>query len=299
MKQFIAILITTFYSLFGFSQPNKTTNPMLHFDGDDYAAAWKKIDSLDRTGQYKSASPLVSDILAQATAAKNPAQQVKALTYKAKYDNELNENGYEKVILAWETETAKAAFPVKPMMQSMLAEMYERYLENNHWKATSETGSEATLPLELPNLGKTTCTLRELSEYTFDLYQKSLQYDELKKVKIGDFQAIFQDKKHAADAQQPTLYDYLAHRALAFCIDERNYLSEPSYKFEIDDAKLFDEPTKNNLKTPKDATSNKFRALKLLTELYFYHKNDEKPAAFCDISLKRLDFLYNNCNWLQ
>ncbi len=298
MLKFSLCAFFIFTSFLGFSQPNapKTINAMLNFNGKDYAAAWKNIDSLDKVGQYKSALPKVMEVLAQATTDKNPAQQVKALTYKAKYDNALNENGYEKTILAWETATETAVFPVKPMMQSMLAEMYERYLENNYWKATGDAGSEKTMPLALPNLKKTSCSVRELNEYTFDLYQKSLQYDDLKLVKIADFGAVLYNKKHCADLQQPTLYDYLAQRALNFCINERHYLDEPSYKFEIDDAKLFDLPSdKTILKTPKDSTSRKFRALKLLNELFLYHKNDAQPEALLDVELKRLDFLYNNC----
>ena len=307
---FLTILTPIVTFLQSFNLPT-STNMILHFDGDDYSASWKKIDSLDQKGLYKSALPLVTELLTKAKIEKNAPQQVKALTYKAKYNNLLEDNNYAKVMTDWEKELKTTDFPVKEVMQSMLAEMYQHYLENNYWSAvngTSLNDSEPTLPLTLPLSDKTTCTLHELNDYIFNLYQTSIQNDELKKVSIQDFGAFTTTQKNNADAQQPTLYDYLAHRAVSYYINEKNYLTEPSFKFEIQDPNLFLVPfsvtskeinSKSALKTPQDSTSNKYRALKLLTDLVLYHKNDENPTAIIDVELKRLDFLYKNCILLE
>ena len=303
---FLTILTPIITFLQSFNLPT-STNMDLHFDGDDYTASWKKIDSLDQKGLYKSALPLVTELLAKAKTDKNAPQQIKALTYKAKYNNLLEDNNYAKVMTDWEMEAKTADFPVKEIMQSMLAEMYQHYLDNNYWSAVNRKAtndSEPTLPLALPNTTKTTCTLHELNDFIFNLYQTSIQNEQLKKVSIQDFDAFTTKEKNNADAQQPTLYDYLAHRAVAYCINEKNYLTEPSFKFEIENPDLFLLPfsittnqvnSKNQLQTPKDSTSTKYRTLKLLTNLVLYHKNDKKPTAIIDVELKRLDFLYKNC----
>ncbi|MBK8556604.1 MAG: hypothetical protein IPL65_12930 [Lewinellaceae bacterium] len=95
---------------------------------------------------------------------------------------------------------------------------------------------------------------------------------------------------------RPTLYDLLANRALEFYTNERNYLSEPAYKFYLDQASAF-APAPAFCKAAfatSDSSSRKWQAVRVFQEVLNAHLQDKDPSARISADLQRLLFARNN-----
>ena len=111
----------------------KRQNAMKLSGDKDFEKEWKKVDSLIDKGLPKSALEIVNLIYDNAKAQKNAAHFVKAVIYKMKLLDNVEEDAYAKNINQLEQEVNTAEFPIKPVLQSMLAEMYWRYYQQNRY----------------------------------------------------------------------------------------------------------------------------------------------------------------------
>ncbi|MEZ4961346.1 MAG: alpha-2-macroglobulin family protein [Saprospiraceae bacterium] len=266
----------------------KTHPPNMIFDFDK---AWREIDSLEQQGLPKSALEKTEALLAAARSEKASAQEIKALMYRGKYQSQLEEDGMPKAIFRFEEEIENAEFPVKPIMQSMLAEMYQGYLDNNYWRFQNRTQTGDFKPDDLR-----TWSIEQITRESAKLYWASLSDPKLKSTDIGDFKILLTEGKNE-EGLRPTLFDFLAHRAVDYFMNERSYLTQPAYKFYIDNEKAFataSDFVKWKIETP-DTASQKLQTLLLLQDLLDFRlsKKDNK-AALLDADLKRLQFVYSN-----
>lgn len=286
-KPGLAERFSSFFQLEELRLPQKSTTIMIAFD---YEKAWKEIDSLEQQGLPKSALKKTEVLLEAARHENQPAHFVKALIYKGKFESQLQEYGYSNAILRLESEMKKAEFPVNAILQSLLAEMYQRYLDQNYWQFSDRTKTENFKPEDI-----TTWSLEQLTEEASRLYTASLEYEKLKEIPIDDFSLLLEGSSDTENLR-PTLFDFLAHRAIDYFMDERSYLTQPAFKFHIDDESAF-APANEFIRwdiTTKDTTSRKYRTLLLFQDLLSFRLNDDQPAALLDVNLKRLQFVYDN-----
>ncbi len=260
----------------------------MKFRTDDYAKEWKEISVLEGQGLPKSALQKVEELLAKSKKEGNPSQIIKCLIYQAKYLSELEEDGFVKSVNTMRIDMEKAEFPTKQILQSMLGEMYGRYLDNNIWKLRDRT---TTSNFKTDDIR--TWTMQQLSDEAALNYRLSLNDNRSKEVAIKIFDAITTE---GSDERRPVLFDFLAHRAIDFFMDEKTYLSKPSYTFELDNEAFFGDVEKFvgiKLESP-DSSSMKLWTLKLMQEVLRLHLKDENPTALIDADLKRLSFVHEN-----
>jgi uncharacterized protein YfaS (alpha-2-macroglobulin family) len=260
----------------------------MNFTKNDYATEWKEIQDLEEKALPKSALEKAELLFAKAKKDNNPSQIIKTTVYRSKYNSELAEDGFVKALAKMQTEMTSATFPTKPILQSMLAEMYAGYLENNVWQFRNRT---TTLNFKTDDIR--TWTIQQLNDEAAMLHRLALNDDRLKNVEITNFNAITTE---GTDVLRPTLFDFLAHRAVDFFVDEKSYLAKPNYKFELDtEGSLLpaDEFVKIAFDS-KDSTSGKLWTLRLLQDLTRFHLTDASPEALVDVDLKRLEFAHNN-----
>jgi len=105
----------------------------------NYPAQWSKVEGFEKKGLTKSALKEVEGIYKLALQQNNDAQQIKSCMYQIKYRNVLQEGSGEQNIFFVDTLIAKAKTPAKNILQSMQAEMYLQYLQNNRWKLYDRT----------------------------------------------------------------------------------------------------------------------------------------------------------------
>ena len=95
---------------------------------------------------------------------------------------------------------------------------------------------------------------------------------------------------------RPTLYDFLAHRAIDFFMNDEATLTKPIYKFEINSADYFkpaDEYVRLRISS-KDSLSLKYYAALMFQNLLAFHAADFDPSALIDADIKRLKFVKSN-----
>ncbi len=258
---------------------------------NDYAKNWKKVEDLETKGLTKSALKEVLVIYNLAIAAGNDAQQIKSCMYQIKYRNMVEEDSHENNIFFVDTLIAKAKAPAKNILQSMHAEMFWQYLQNNRWKFYSRTKLAEEKSKDI-----TTWSIDKLNATISKLYTASLQNDNLlKSTKLDGLDAIIIKGENTRQLR-PTLYDFLTHRALEFFMNDEETVTKPAYQFKIDDAVAFakaDDFIKASFKT-KDTASLQQKALLLFRDLLKFHLTDANPDALIDADLIRLNFVNSN-----
>ena len=300
-KLYFALLTIAIFALYFTgcgSQKNKQKSELSNIQKPDmpvtsdknYAAEWKIIDSLENQGLPKSALEKLNELYEIVKADNNPTQTIKCLIYRGKYDSQLEEDGLSKAILKFQNEMDTSDFPTKPILQSLLAEMYSNYLQNNMRVFTDRTETAG-----FQNDDIKTWTVKQLVDKSRQLYLESIKDDKTKEVKISDFDAILTGDEKTRRFR-PTLYDFLMHRAIDYLSNERTYLTEPAYRFYINQEEAMGTSDEfiNADFSARDSASPKYKVLLLLQDLLAFHQNDEDPAAFIEVDLKRLKFVHDH-----
>ncbi len=255
---------------------------------NDYASNWKKVEDLEKKGLTKSALNEVMVIYNLALKAGNDAQQIKASMYQVKYRNMVDEDSRENNIFFIDTLIAKAKAPSKNILQSMQAEMFWQYLQNNRWKFYDRTKLAEEKSKDI-----TTWSIDKLYSTISNLYKASLQNETLlKNTKVAGLDAIIVKGENTRQLR-PTLYDFLAHRALEFFMNDEDGVTKPAYEFRINDAKAFAPASKfiNASFTTKDSASLQQKALLLFQDILKFHLSDANSDALIDADLIRLNFV--------
>ena len=255
---------------------------------NDYKKEWNKVDAADKKGLTKDAQKVVEQIFANAIKDNNDPQQIKAAMHIMKYRNMVEEDNQKKNIFYVDTLFAKTKAPAKNVLLSMQAQLFQSYKEAHRYQLygrtalTEEKGNDIT-----------TWSITKLNEKISSLYKASLKNDELLKATKLDVLDVIIEKGKNTRSLRPTLYDFLAHRALDYFMSTENDVTNASYKFIINEEAAFAPVEKfavYNFKT-KDTASLYFNAIKLMQSLLAFHVSDAQPEALLDADLKRLAFV--------
>ncbi|CAN5444995.1 alpha-2-macroglobulin family protein [soil metagenome] len=267
---------------------DKNPSDMLKFPaGKEYKKEWATVDSLLAIGQPKTALAVVEDIYANATKAKDYAQMVKTVFYLNGLKLENEEDAQLNFIKAIEAEVAKAPFPAKQVMLSGLADIYWSYYQNNRW-----TIQQRGTTMEVDEADPATWDGAKFAEKVSSLYMQSLQpADSLKRTPVEVFDPVI--LKGERRDLRPTLYDLLAHRAIDFFKNSEAGITQPAYKFYMDDPALFGltEVFLRNKLQHQDSTAFHLIALQLLRELASHQMDFHNLPGLVEVELERLSFV--------
>ena len=154
-------------------------------DNSPYADAWAKIDSLEQNGLPRSALEATEALYQQAKADEEPAEWVKTIIYLNKFQSQIEEEGLAEAIRRVQSEADSASFPVKPVLHTLLAGLYQRYLEENRWQISQRTTVAGERPAEI-NLW----TIRDLLDETAKQYLLSVHDKNLINIPIEEWAPI-------------------------------------------------------------------------------------------------------------
>ncbi|HMC99559.1 MAG TPA: hypothetical protein VKH37_05370, partial [Ferruginibacter sp.] len=253
----------------------------------DYKKNWKKVQALEDKGLPKSALAEVMNIYKMATKDNNEPQVIKTYIYQIKYRSQIEEDNQEKNIAFVDSLIQKTKAPAKNVLQSIQADMYWNYLEDNRWKFNERTrlADDRSKDIATWSIDKLFATITQL--YNSSLSNTSL----LKSTAVGYFDAILIKGENTRQLR-PTLYDLLAHRALYYFMSNETGSALPSYEFKIKDKVVFGSAHEFiNASFPgKDSLAPHRHALMLLADLTKFHINDPSPDALIDLDLMRFSF---------
>lgn len=291
---FLAVSVSLFYTN-SFSKEKSINKSPVYLN--DYDKDWKTVDSLSNYGLPKSALEIVEKIYDRAKTENNAPNFVKAIIYKSKLKINTREDSYELNIKEVTEEMNNSAFPVKPVLQSMLAELYWSYYQTNRYKILDRTKTVNFVQDDIK-----TWDLAKFTEKAIYYYKESLSdVSNLQNTKIEIYDEILNDFKNYPTppngrAFRHTLFDFLVHRAIDFFSNRESDLTRPAEQFTLNDPKYFsitDDFVNFDIKTT-DNQSFDFFAITLLQEAIKFHLKDASPEALIDVDLKRLNYVLQN-----
>ncbi|OFY17938.1 MAG: hypothetical protein A2W98_02310 [Bacteroidetes bacterium GWF2_33_38] len=265
--------------------------PLVFKTYETYEKEWAKVDSFEQKGLPKSALEIVEKIYNDSRKTKNHNQFIKALLHRLKYKNSNEEDAFENLIYEINDEIKLASFPMNSIMHSILAEMYWMYYQNNRWRFYNRS---TTVNFEMNDMK--TWDLNTLSDNIIKEFLLSIDnVDSLQRAQIQDFNDIL-NKGTYPENIRPTLFDFLANRAITVLSNQELSVSKPADYFEIKEDFYFAENQdfiNSQIKT-KDSSSTKFHVITLFQRLLKFHFEEKNNEALIDADLCRLNFVHKN-----
>ena len=263
---------------------------------------WQQADSLTNLGQPQSALEIVNKIYLRAKAEKNDPQSVRAVIYRIRLNSEFQENFLVSTIFSLQKEISISGYPARQILKSILAEIYWKYYQNNQYRFNNRTQAKTIVPDSIE-----TWDLKTISSSVFANYLASLENpDTLKRTPVGGFDVILEPE--GADGKNPaiqlavaakfypTIYDFLAGRALDFFTTNNGTAIFPAGHFEIDQPLYFSQTAAFSAGKgilPKDSSSAKNLALLIFRDLAAFHLADKDPRALIETELRRFRFVHD------
>lgn len=255
----------------------------------NYETLWKNTTKLENEGKTKDALTAVESIITKARNEKNTTQVVKGLLYKYRYIQTLEENSELIAVNGLKEEIKQSNGTDKAILQSILAELYFQYYQNNSWKFAQRTETEEKQTDDFRTWDLKTLFKEINYYYIASLTEKEL----LQQTKLDAYTPILVMQK-GSQIFRPTLYDLLANRAIDYFNNDQSNIAEPSNAFAIDDKKYFANAKDfvaiklNNV----DSNSQEYNAIKTYQDLLaFKLKTKNSLNELADADLKRLQYV--------
>ncbi len=224
----------------------------------DYNSKWKDIETQEENGMLKSVLPSVNSIYTQAKKDKNSQEIIRALLYQSKIAiaTSDDDNTELQIVENFQKEISEAKGMDKSVLQSMLAELYFNYYRENQWKINQRTETAESTGDDFRFW-----TENIFQQKSAELYLQSIENQkESQNEPIGNWDYLL-TKVEESRSLRPTLYDFLAHRAIQFFQTENNYYYRGNY-----DAKSNEE--------------KKEKVLQILKNLSAFHLQKNNPDAY-------------------
>ncbi|MCP4157330.1 MAG: hypothetical protein GY757_56995 [bacterium] len=267
----------------------------LYCNRPDYDSMWKQVEESKQKGLHESSLESVKQIAAAAKKRNDPAVFLKALIHKIHLIQKLESKRFVKIQKILENELNESTYPVKPVLHSMLAQLYWKFYRENRY-----------LYLVRPKIAKKfkshdirTWKLKQIVDKVTRHYIKSLDNPaKAKETQLGIIEDII-TKGNVNRRFSPYLYDFLAHRAIDFFMNveaglpspiEQAPLSNPAYLGKTGNF------SKLELK-PGTGFVFHFHALKYLQELVRFHQKTGNREALLNAELKRLKLVFDHADF--
>lgn len=255
----------------------------------NYSSEWKKVDSLENKGLTESALKMVESIYKNAKQENNHPQIIKALIFRAKFYSYKEEDALVKSILQIEKDAEELSFPGKQVAHSVVADLYWRYYQNNRWRFLNRTETVDFIPTDIR-----TWDLRKIVAKTIYHYNQSLSdISKLQQLSVSQFDAVIVSSQKEGRNLRPSLYEFLAYRAIDFFANDEASLTQSADAFHLNDEKYF---LKGELFSEINIPSNdtfsfSYQAIKKFQELTTYQLKQNNADAIVDTELQRLAFV--------
>lgn len=285
----VAVSLVLVPTSFIFHQKN---NPAMEMQSDN-KNLWKRVDSLIDQGLPKSALELVNVIGTKAEKEGDMPEFLKASLYQLRLRSEFEENFIEKYI----DETGKSLSgkpePARQILHSILADLHWQYYQQNRYRILGRTNLSGEMSDDIATWDAAKFVEKTLAHYQASLVNREL----LQSVSLKMYDPIL-EVATGSKKFRPTLFDFLAHRAIDFFTNDESSLTRPVNPFVMQDATMLAKPevfSATGIVT-SDKLSFHYQAISLLQEVEKFHLNGKDPEPLVDATLKRLGFVRDKGN---
>ena len=276
MNRYISLLMLICFASFSNAQ-------------NDFENHWKEVAKLEKEGLTKSASDLVEVIYKKAVKVKDKQQSIKALLHISKYMLTLEEDAQLNIVNRFKSEIDSTKDIItKHLLENMLATMYWQYFQQSRYQFYNRTKTTEKVSDDFR-----TWDLETIFNEIHIYFQRSLENGLLlQQESLRNYSILLNEEDRSKD-YRPTLYDLLSHNALSFYKTDENSITQPAYKFTIDnedfiaDSEVF---INANLKS-KDSLSLQLNALNIYQDLTKFHRKNNASKVFVAIDIERLQFV--------
>ena len=249
---------------------------------------WKKVKEAVDKGLPKTAIEHLDPIIAGALDDKAYAEAIKAIGQKITLEGNIQGNKPEEKVRRLQAEMDKAPAEMKPVMEAILAHWYWQYFQHNRWRFIQRTQTDAP-----PGDDFTTWDLpRILGEIDKHFTAALSAQATLQQTPIAEYDLLL-SKGNVPDAYRPTLYDFLAHEALAFYSAGEQAGARSQDAFDLSAEEPIFAAAEAFLQWEIETTDQRsptVKALGLYQDLLRFHQQDEDRSAWIDVDLLRLNF---------
>lgn len=251
-------------------------------------AEWKQVEEHLAEALPQSAIEILERIATAAETEKAWPELAKAIAYRIVADTRIQGDQPAEKIRRYEAALTDAPEEIAPVLETLLAGAYRDYFQQNRWRLlqrtrTSETSGGDFETWDLPRL------FREIDER----YRAALENAvTLQQIPIADYDTLLV-KGTVPDSFRPTLYDFLAHQALAFYTAAEQAGAAPQDVFRFDAKSPALGTMAEFLDWKPDSTdtdSPTLRAVLLYQDLLRFHASDADPSARVLVDLERIEW---------
>lgn len=289
----LAFALVLFVTLFAFNKTNSQTAPQLY----DYESKWKSIDSLFNYGLPESGMKILNEVFAQAKSENNTPHFIRAVLYKLKLTQYNEEDSFFKNLEEMKSEEAAASFPIKQFMNSIIGDMFWTYYQSNRYNLLGRTN---VVGVKLDDI-KTWDAKKVIEQAIFYYKNSLLEPERLQQVNIENYNDMLNNyvyDKFIPNGRKyrPTLYDFLAFKAVGFFMNKEAGVTRPAEQFLLNDPiYLSDAKEFAALEiTSNDVFSFDFYAINIFKDLIKFHLADGNVDALVDADLSRIEFVNSN-----
>lgn len=226
--------------------------------------------------------------------AQQTPKEIASILSKLERDYQQYDNGADTVYLniSRQIEVQRGNPANEAVWHSCMASFLGNYYQENRYRILERTPVEGAVPADL-----NVWDLQTLVKQIVYHYQQSLRDEDfLKRIPIRDWAPLLDSV--ISEPYRPTLYDFLAFRALDFLSRRISEMPIPITPFDINNGKYWSENsvfTNMNIDSP-DEYSFSYLSLKIMQELTRLHLHDADPHALLDVTLRRFDYLSTTGN---
>ncbi|MFT6783968.1 MAG: 5-hydroxyisourate hydrolase-like protein (transthyretin family), partial [Saprospiraceae bacterium] len=216
----------------------------------------------------------------------NVEQQVKATISGAKLTLDTKELGLEAIVKTLDERLSASKAPVKQLLHSMTAELFQQYYSSQYYKISQRTNLESFDTGDIR-----TWAPNNYRDYIAEQYLLSTS-EATREYKTENFKKLLSNENTVLDLR-PALYDLLVDRAINYFSTKDYNVITPSFGFSLDSPDYFGAVDSfielEILSEEKD--SKLFRAIKLFQEQLKYQATFSDQKVLASYDLKRLDFV--------
>ncbi len=258
-----------------------------------YPSLWKRVDSCEKKGLTEDALKAVELIYKKAKTENNAPQFVKAVLHKMKFNQYKEEFSQKKNIEDLEKEAVSSTFPIRPILLSILADAYWQYYQANRWKFQDRS---TTVNFDKKDIS--TYSLKDLVNAAIMNHKSALGYTkQSKELKLEVFDEILIKGNASTRSWRPTLYDFLAHRALDFFKNSEADVMMAAHQFSLNDEaylKPYPEFLRHSIPKAADSLDFRYYAISLYQQLEQFKLNSKNTEGLLDLELDRIQFARSN-----
>jgi uncharacterized protein YfaS (alpha-2-macroglobulin family) len=264
---------------------------MSAFAQKNYEKEWKEINDLfTKKGLTESAQKKVQAVFDDAKKTGNDPQMIKAIMYQLLLSNARDNDAAMKAVQNLEKEMNTAKGASKHLLQSMLAEKYWQYYQQHRWQILQRTNT-----VNFDKADFQTWSVKDFNQRISALYLASVSDKNLlQAASLDAYDPIL--LLFGFRFLRPTMYDFLAHRALQYFENDEKDVAKPAYAFQLDQAEALANAavfSKHPFET-KDVDNLHHKAVLLYQDLLKFRTGAKANDALLDVDIDRLSFMYRH-----